>query len=309
MCIYSCIFTAKIFSVFQVYYDKKTLSMTAPDPSRPDDFISISGSKMRKLAAQGAKPCPNDIPSDIVDANCIPPNFMVPSGWEIVCDYYMNADTKDWVPWSKPVVVPPPVRNTVPSAAYGTADFELGFKDPTTNQPASPWHDIPIMAAMGGGTYNFVVEIPMYQTAKMEVMKDVPFNPIMQDESKGKPRYYTYGVPFFNYGLIPQTWEDPHQKDSEGHGGDNDPIDVMELGDGPLPMGTVVPIKVLGSLELIDEGETDHKIIAIRATDPNAENINNMEDLNKYKPGTTGRLVHWLKNYKTSDGKPQNSLA
>ena len=51
-----------------------------------------------------------------------------------------------------------------------------------------------------------------YQTAKMEVMKDVPFNPIMQDESKGKPRYYTYGVPFFNYGLLPQTWEDPYLK-------------------------------------------------------------------------------------------------
>lgn len=46
----------------------------------------------------------------------------------------------------------------------------------------------------------------------MEVMKDVPFNPIMQDESNGMPRYYTYGVPFFNYGLIPQTWEDPHLK-------------------------------------------------------------------------------------------------
>ena len=50
------------------------------------------------------------------------------------------------------------------------------------------------------------------QTAKMEVMKDVEFNSIMQDESKGKPRYYTYGVPFFNYGLLPQTWEDPHLK-------------------------------------------------------------------------------------------------
>lgn len=31
------------------------------------------------------------------------------------------------------------------------------------------------------------------------------------------------------------------------------------------------------SLELIDEGETDHKIIALRVTDPNAANINNME--------------------------------
>lgn len=73
----------------------------------------------------------------------------------------------------------------------------------------------------------------------------------------------------------------------------------------PLP-----PVAVLTrSLELIDEGETDHKIIALRAKDPNAANINNMQDLEKFKPGTTDRLVDWLKNYKTSDGKPQNSLA
>lgn len=31
------------------------------------------------------------------------------------------------------------------------------------------------------------------------------------------------------------------------------------------------------SLELIDEGETDHKIIALRISDPNAANINNMQ--------------------------------
>ena len=43
---------------------------------------------MRKLAAQGAKPCPNDIPSDLLAANCIPPGFMVQTGWDIVCDYY-----------------------------------------------------------------------------------------------------------------------------------------------------------------------------------------------------------------------------
>lgn len=35
-------------------------------------------------------------------------------------------------------------------------------------------------------------------------------------------------------------------QDGEGHGGDNDPIDVMEVGNGPLPMGTIVAIKVLG---------------------------------------------------------------
>ena len=62
--------------------------MKAKDDSRPNDFIEISGSKMRKLAAQGAKPCDisdgKEIPSDLLAANCIPPGFMVQAGWEIV---------------------------------------------------------------------------------------------------------------------------------------------------------------------------------------------------------------------------------
>ncbi|CAB1117921.1 unnamed protein product [Ectocarpus sp. CCAP 1310/34] len=243
----------KMLEFSQVYYDKKTHTMTAPDPSRPDDFISISGllkqlergrqhrrgrrvlehgahhaknqqererrnpkamtaSKMRKLAAQGAKPCPNEIPSDLLAANCIPPGFMVQTGWDIVCDYYQNVDTKEWVPWSKPVIEPPTAPHTNAQGTFGTAPFQLGFTDPTTGKPASPWHDVPLDPGLGDGVFRFIVEIPMYQTAKMEVMKDVAFNPIMQDESKGQPRYYTYGVPFFNYGLLPQTWEDPFLK-------------------------------------------------------------------------------------------------
>jgi 3'-phosphoadenosine 5'-phosphosulfate synthase len=72
----------------QVYYDKRDHVMKAKDPTRPDDFIEISGSKMRKLAAQGAQPCDvsggKSIPSDLLAANCIPPGFMVQSGWDIV---------------------------------------------------------------------------------------------------------------------------------------------------------------------------------------------------------------------------------
>jgi hypothetical protein len=36
------------------------------DASRPNDFIEISGSKMRKLAAQGAKPCDVSGDNDVV---------------------------------------------------------------------------------------------------------------------------------------------------------------------------------------------------------------------------------------------------
>jgi 3'-phosphoadenosine 5'-phosphosulfate synthase len=74
-------------------------------------------------------------------------------------------------------------------------------------------------------------------------------------------------------------------------------------------MGSINPCKVLGSLELIDEGETDHKVICIALSDPDASRINSMSDLDAVKPGTTAKLIDWLKRYKTSDGKPENNLA
>ena len=150
----------------------------------------------------------------------------------------------------------------------------------------------------------------MYETAKMEVSKTDVYNPIKQDTNKdGSPRYYTYGTPFFNYGLLPQTWEDPSACDALGHCGDNDPLDVMEVGDGPLPMGSVVAVRVLGSLELIDEGETDHKIVAIKSTDRDFGRITDMASLEAAKPGIVAKLIDWLKMYKTSDGKGVNELS
>ena len=62
----------KLISFDKFYYDKSDHQMKAMDPTRPDDFISISGSKMRALARQGATPCSDPIPSDLLSANCVP---------------------------------------------------------------------------------------------------------------------------------------------------------------------------------------------------------------------------------------------
>mmetsp|Transcript_4405 Transcript_4405/g.4414 ORF Transcript_4405/g.4414 Transcript_4405/m.4414 type:complete len:1042 (-) Transcript_4405:328-3453(-) len=297
----------------KVYYDKRDHVMKDMDPSREDDFISISGSKMRALARNGATPCDvsngKTIPSDLEKANCVPPGFMVQSGWDIVCDYYQNVDSPDWVPYSVQNIEPKVSKSTKHEGKYGTTDYKLYITH--NGVIVSPWHDVPLYA-QDGSKYevNFIVEIPMYSTAKMEVSKNEPHNPIMQDVKDSKPRYYTYGTPFFNYGLLPQTWEDSTHIDSNtGAKGDNDPIDAIEIGDGPLPMGSVVVCKVIGSLELIDEGETDHKIIVLRSSDPHYNSINTLKDLEKYNKGVTNKLIDWLKNYKTSDGKPQNKLA
>ncbi len=49
------------------------------------------------MAANGATVCEGQIPSDLVKANCVPPGFMVQSGWEIVCEYYQNVDSDKYV--------------------------------------------------------------------------------------------------------------------------------------------------------------------------------------------------------------------
>lgn len=74
-------------------------------------------------------------------------------------------------------------------------------------------------------------------------------NPIKQDKhDDGSVRYYQYGNPIFNYGLIPQTWEDPAAI-VDGRSPDNDPLDIIELGSAPLPVGTVFKAKVVRYLD------------------------------------------------------------
>lgn len=74
-------------------------------------------------------------------------------------------------------------------------------------------------------------------------------------------------------------------------------------------MGSIAPCRVLGGLELIDEGETDQKILCIALTDKDANSIHTLDDLERLKPGHVDRLRDWLKRYKTSVGKAENRLA
>jgi len=296
----------------KVYYDKKDHTMRDKDESRADDFISISGSKMRKLAALAAKPCPSTIPSDLIAAKCIPPGFMVEKGWDIVSDYYIRQKTGDWVPYSKMLgglALAPSVRSAA-EQPFGKPAFAVTFVKADGVTPLSPWHDLPLYPDPAKpAVVNFVCEIPKGVTAKLEVQKKVAHNPIMQDSKKGELRYYTYGDTFFNYGMLPQTWEDPAKKGFNNTLGDNDPLDVMEIGSKPFKVGEMRAVKILGDLELIDQGELDHKIIVIDVNDPLANKLNAASDLVTVMPGVLEKLVEWLKMYKTTDGKAINVLA
>lgn len=56
-------------------YDKTIGSMAFFEPSRVDDFVFISGTKMRKFASSGETP---------------PDGFMAPSAWQVLVDYYAS---------------------------------------------------------------------------------------------------------------------------------------------------------------------------------------------------------------------------
>lgn len=86
----------------------------------------------------------------------------------------------------------------------------------------------------------------------------------------------------------------------------SDPLDVVEIGSEALEMGSIHKVKVLGVLPMIDSGELDWKVLAIRAQDPLAEVLNDVEDIEKRCPGVVSGIREYLRWYKTPDGKPLN---
>ncbi|XP_037530238.1 inorganic pyrophosphatase 2, mitochondrial [Nematolebias whitei] len=207
-----------------------------------------------------------------------------------------------------------------------SSDYRLYFKT-SDGKYISPFHDIPLIAASDPDDdvpakklksesevlYNMVVEVPRWSNAKMEIATKEALNPIKQDVKKGKLRYVANIFPhkgyIWNYGALPQTWEDPNCEDEETNCcGDNDPIDVCDIGTQVCCPGQVIQVKVLGILAMIDEGEMDWKVIAINAKDPDAAKLNCIEDVRTTRPGHLEATVDWFRKYKVPDGKPENQF-
>ncbi|XP_030059362.1 inorganic pyrophosphatase isoform X2 [Microcaecilia unicolor] len=198
-------------------------------------------------------------------------------------------------------------------SSLNSLEYRIFFKN-AKGEYISPFHDIPLYADEEKNVFNMVVEVPRWTNAKMEINTKDPLNPIKQDIKKGKLRYVANVFPhkgyIWNYGALPQTWEDPkHIDPNTGFGGDNDPIDVCEIGSKVCQRGEVIKVKILGTLALIDEGETDWKLIVINVDDPDAANYNNIDDVRRLKPDYLESTVHWFRTYKIPDGKPENQFA
>merc|ERR1712137_1148763 len=202
--------------------------------------------------------------------------------------------------------------STEHSGDISTTDYRVFCK--RDGNYVSYLHDIPLYANEEKTVLNMVVEIPRGTNAKMEICLKEDGNPIKQDVKNGKLRFvddvHPYQGYIWNYGALPQTWEMPTHKHPETNAfGDNDPLDACEIGSAVGVRGEIKQVKALGVMALIDEGETDWKVIVIDVNDPRASEFNDISDVQRLMPGFTMATYEWFRTYKMPAGKPANEFA
>ena len=79
-------------------------------------------------------------------------------------------------------------------------------------------------------------------------------------------------------------------------GGDGDPLDVIVLGD-PVARGSVIPVRIIGSLKLLDDGEQDDKLVAVREGTA-LGHLEDLEQLDADFAGISTIVETWFANYK-----------
>ena len=72
----------------------------------------------------------------------------------------------------------------------------------------------------------------------------------------------------------------------------------MDIGSKLHQTGEVIQVKILGTIAMIDEGQTDWKIIGIDIQDPLASKFSDISDVDVYMPKLLKSTVEWLRNYK-----------
>lgn len=77
---------------------------------------------------------------------------------------------------------------------------------------------------------------------------------------------------------------------------DGDPLDILVIGTEPTYPGCIVPARVVGYLEAVDNGFEDYKLISVVDVDPRYNEVNELSDLS---PFILDEIKNFFENYKT----------
>ena len=79
---------------------------------------------------------------------------------------------------------------------------------------------------------------------------------------------------------------------------DGDPLDIWILSNEKTYPGCIIPARVLGYLDMVDNGLLDYKLIAVVDVDPKFKEINDLDDLDEI---TLKEIKNFFENYKSLD--------
>ena len=143
------------------------------------------------------------------------------------------------------------------------------------------WHDIS-PKRISAEDFVAVIEIPKGGKNKYEMDKETGL--LRLDRVLYTSTHYPA-----NYGFIPRTYAQ-----------DNDPLDVLVLCQESIVPMTLVRCYPIGVVKMIDDEETDEKIIAIPFNDPSK---NQYTDISQLPEHTFEEIRHFFKVYKSLESK------
>ena len=76
---------------------------------------------------------------------------------------------------------------------------------------------------------------------------------------------------------------------------DGDPLDILVIATEPTYPGCIVPARVVGYLDMSDDGKGDYKLISVVDCDPRYDNIHELEDVPEF---TLSEIKNFFENYK-----------
>lgn len=144
----------------------------------------------------------------------------------------------------------------------------------------NPWHDV--SHDFNGTDITGIIEIPKGTRAKYEL--DKKSGMLKLDRVLFASMYYPA-----NYGFIPRTFCE-----------DNDPLDILIFSQVDVVPLCLVQAKVIGVMQMLDQGEADDKIIAVAAGDPSVNHIN---DISQLPPHFLSELRAFFEDYKKLEDK------
>lgn len=171
----------------------------------------------------------------------------------------------------------------------------MGFPKTFYRWRPHPWHGLEVGEDVPNSV-NAYIEMTPFDAVKYEVDKTTGYLRV------DRPQLTSSMTPTL-YGFIPQTYcaKRVQALSPTSKQGDGDPLDICVITERPINRGEVIlKARVIGGIQMIDNGEADDKIVAVLDND---QFWKDAKDIGDVAPALLERLRHYFETYKLVPGQ------